>query len=81
MSGLSADHRRIFAGFDAKVATRWPCSRFFSIGTSTLVVHLEIGGLGSNGIFCPLVMCKECQSIGWDVETTLLCRGKAYCRC
>ena len=35
---------------------------------NNLVVHLEIGGLGSNDIFCPLVLCKECQSVGWDVE-------------
>ena len=35
---------------------------------NNLVVHLEIGGLGSNGIFCPLVLCKECHAVGWDVK-------------
>ena len=34
MSALSADHRRIFAGFDAKVAARRSDDGFISIGTS-----------------------------------------------
>ena len=36
MSALSADHRRIFAGFDAKVAARRSDDGFISIGTSAL---------------------------------------------
>ena len=37
MSALSADHRRIFAGFDAKVAARRSNDGFISIGTSALI--------------------------------------------
>ena len=36
MSALSADHRRIFAGFDAKVATWRSGDGFSAIGTSAL---------------------------------------------
>ena len=36
MRALQADHCLTFAGFDAKVAARWTCGRFFSIGTSAL---------------------------------------------
>ena len=36
MRALSVDHRRIFAGFDAKLTKRWPLDRFLSIGTSAL---------------------------------------------
>ena len=36
MSALSADHCRIFAGFDAKVAARRSDDGFISIGTSAL---------------------------------------------
>ena len=35
---------------------------------NNLVTHLEIGGLGCYGILCPLVLCKECHAVGWDVE-------------
>ena len=31
MRALPADHRRLFAGFDAKLAVRWPCGRFLCI--------------------------------------------------
>ena len=34
MSALSADHRRIFAGFQARIAARSSGDGFFSIGTA-----------------------------------------------
>ena len=41
MSGLSADHRRIFAGFDAKVAAPRSDGGFISIGTVALHDHIR----------------------------------------
>ena len=32
MRALPADHCRIFAGFDAKLAARWLCGRFSVLG-------------------------------------------------
>ena len=64
MSGLSADHRRIFAGFDAKVAAWRSDDGFSSIGTSALSqgIFLEYWIMTGLGVE-PTIRASLCEQL------------------